>query len=186
MLKSCVFLSPSELFLILRLHFCFQCPQGHASSKDVRSSRGAGTNGAWVSAGLAGRGNRGGEQHVAQTKLIKYINKMFDCTLAFGLFRFFSPLSDPPMSFLCLPARRRMTLSPDKGPSMRCYLSSVWDSQKNKTAKKKVDAYFSLKFGSLLSVFNYHIIFLKGYSHKRPFHMYSRTFLNLQISIKYI
>lgn len=50
---------------------------------------------------------RKGEQHVAQTKLIKYINKMFDCTLAFGLSLALactsSPLAEPPMNVFAMP-----------------------------------------------------------------------------------
>lgn len=42
-------------------HFGFECPRGHGS-----------------------HGKETWQQHVAQTKLIKYINKMFDCTLAWA------------------------------------------------------------------------------------------------------
>lgn len=38
----CFFCPLQVVSLILRLHFCFQCPQGHASRQDVRGGWGSG------------------------------------------------------------------------------------------------------------------------------------------------
>lgn len=66
--------------LILRLHFCFQCPQGPQPSwQNVRGRTWQQQGGVEKDQGC--EKHQGWEQHVAQTKLIKYINKMFDCTL---------------------------------------------------------------------------------------------------------